>query len=114
MVEDAGAAELATDANKVGPVEPRTEVVLVEAAVADVDVTTNRKSIHLMPLQIHSNKQFQPISRVQFRKLFPEGTADSQSLEELFPKITSYLQVWLQKTEWVPSWYLWSVLPWVH
>lgn len=48
MVEDAGAAELATDANKVGPVEPRTEVVLVEAAVADVDVTTNRKSIHLV------------------------------------------------------------------
>lgn len=39
VVEDAGAEELATDANKVGPVEPRTEVVLVEAVVADVDVT---------------------------------------------------------------------------
>lgn len=39
VVDDAGAAELATDANKVGPVEPRTEVVLVEAVVAAVDVT---------------------------------------------------------------------------
>jgi len=48
VVADVGAEELATDANNVGPVEPRMEVVLVEAAVAAVDVTTNRKSVHLV------------------------------------------------------------------
>lgn len=45
MVDDVGADELATDANNVGPVEPRMEVVVVAAVVAAVVVTTSRKSI---------------------------------------------------------------------
>lgn len=48
MAEDVGAEELTIDANNVGPVEPRMEVVAVEAVVAAVDVTTNRKSVHLV------------------------------------------------------------------
>lgn len=48
MVDDVGAEELAIDANNVGPVEPRMEVVVVEAVVAAVDGTTNRKSVHLV------------------------------------------------------------------
>lgn len=40
VLEEAGAEEVATDANKEGPVEPSTEVVLVvEAMLAAVDVT---------------------------------------------------------------------------
>lgn len=39
VVDDAGAEELATDANNVGPVEPRMEVVVVAAVVAAVVVT---------------------------------------------------------------------------
>lgn len=39
VVDDVGAEELATDANNVGPVELRMEVVVVEAVVAAVDVT---------------------------------------------------------------------------
>lgn len=48
VVDDVGAEELAIDANNVGPVEPRMEVVVVEAVVAAVDGTTNRKSVHLV------------------------------------------------------------------
>lgn len=44
MVDEVGAEELAIDANKVGPVEPRREAVVVAAVVEAVDVTTNRKS----------------------------------------------------------------------
>ena len=55
MVDDVSAEELAIDASNVGPVEPRTEAVVVEAVVAAVGVTTNRKSIQTMssshPLQ---------------------------------------------------------------
>lgn len=39
VVDDVGAEELAIDANNVGPVEPRMEVVVVEAVVAAVDGT---------------------------------------------------------------------------
>lgn len=48
MVDDVGTEELTMDANNAGPVEPRTEVVVVEAVVAAVDVTTDRKSDHLV------------------------------------------------------------------
>lgn len=48
MVDDVGAEELTTDANNVGPVDPRMDVVVVEAVVAAVDVTTNRKSVELV------------------------------------------------------------------
>lgn len=48
-VDDVGPEELTMDANNAGPVEPRTEVVVVEAVVAAVDVTTDRKSVHLVP-----------------------------------------------------------------
>lgn len=50
MVDDVGAEELTIDANNVGPVEPRMEVVVVAAAavVAAVDVTTNGKNISLV------------------------------------------------------------------
>lgn len=44
MVDEVGAEELAIDANKVGPVEPRREAVVVATVVEAVDVTTNRKS----------------------------------------------------------------------
>lgn len=44
MVDEVGAEELAIDANKVGPVEPRREAVVVAAVVEAVDVTTNRRS----------------------------------------------------------------------
>ena len=50
VVDDVGAEELTIDANNVGPVEPRMEVVVVAAAavVAAVDVTTNGKNISLV------------------------------------------------------------------
>lgn len=48
MVDDVGAEELTIDANNVGPVEPRMEVVVVAAVVAAVDVTTNKNSIDLV------------------------------------------------------------------
>lgn len=45
VLEEAGAEEVATDANKEGPVEPSTEVVLVvEAVLAAVDVTAGTNS----------------------------------------------------------------------
>lgn len=39
VVDEVGAEELAIDANKVGPVEPRREAVVVAAVVEAVDVT---------------------------------------------------------------------------
>lgn len=45
LVLEAGAEDVATDANNEGPVEPSTEVVLgVEAVVAAVDVTAETNS----------------------------------------------------------------------
>lgn len=44
-LDDVGAEELTTDENSVGPVEPRMEVVVVEAVAAAVDVTTNTRSV---------------------------------------------------------------------
>lgn len=45
VVVEAGAEDVATDANNEGPVEPSTEVLLVvEAVVAAVDVTAETKS----------------------------------------------------------------------
>lgn len=45
LLEEAGAEEVVTDANKEDPVEPSTEVLLVlEAVVAAVDVTAETNS----------------------------------------------------------------------
>lgn len=55
LVEEAGAEEVATDANKEGPVEASTEVLLVlEAVVAAVDVTAETKST-LSSHPLHNN-----------------------------------------------------------
>lgn len=95
MVDDVGAEELATDANNVGPVEPRMEVVVVAAVVAAVVVTTSRKSIDPvqwcwehntnLPIITSSYSTSYLFSNVPFKPMAPlhyaPGTSTEQNLE---------------------------------
>lgn len=110
-MDEAGAEELAIDANSTGPVEPRRGAVLAAVVVDAVVVTANRSSaddVHAEPTRL-SYTSDAGLKNYRQDKRLPKSRAIISYY--FFPP---YLPVCFQRTEWVPGWCSQSALLWVH